>query len=78
MLKYFLIFSKTGDFTRWIFHHILHNLIVNLLKLNKTIFSKIKICTIMQKKLFLVDFTDYETQTFLTPIKQQTLVKNMF
>jgi hypothetical protein len=32
----------------------------------------------MQKKLFLTDSTGYEIQTFLTPIKQHTLVKNMF
>lgn len=30
-----------------------------------------------KKKLFLTDSTVYETQTFLTPIKQHTLVKHM-
>jgi hypothetical protein len=32
----------------------------------------------MQKKIFLTDSTGYEMQTFLTPLKHHTLVKNMF
>lgn len=32
----------------------------------------------MQKKLCLTYFTGYQMQTFLTSIKQHTLVKNMF
>jgi hypothetical protein len=41
------------------------------------IFSEVKICTNMQKNFFLTDSTGYEMQTFLTPIKQYMLVKNM-
>jgi len=35
--------------------------------------SKIKISTDMQKKMYLINFTGYEMQTFLTLIKQYTV-----